>query len=232
MAQLEVILLERVDKLGQMGDVVKVKPGFARNFLLPAGKALRATKANRDRFEAQRAQLEAENLKRRAEAEAVAAKMAGLMVTLIRSASDSGQLYGSVSTRDIAAAVTEAGFTVDRNQVLIDRAVKTLGIFEIAIRLHAEVSETVKVNIAQSSDEAEAQADRYARGLPAVLTAAEADAEEARQMAEEQAAEIAAAAAASGGDDLPEADVEHAAETLAETEADDEAGEPGRETPA
>lgn len=209
MAQLEVILLERVEKLGQMGDVVRVKPGFARNFLLPAGKALRATKSNLAQFEAKRAQLEAENLQRRGEAEQVAGKMNGLMVTLIRAASDSGQLYGSVSTRDIAGAIGEAGFTIDRGQVMIDRPVKTLGIFDIAIRLHPEVTETVRVNVAQSADEASAQAERHARGLPAVLTAAEADAEEARQMAEEQAAQIAAAAAAAesedGGEDAPEA---------------------------
>jgi len=195
MAQMEIILLERVEKLGRMGDVVKVRPGFARNFLLPQKKALRATKDNLAKFEAQRAQLEANNLKAKAEAEEVAAQMDGLLVTLIRAASESGQLYGSVNARDIAQAVTDAGSTVDRVQILVDKPVKTLGIFDIRVRLHAEVVVTVKVNVAQSQDEAKAQAERMSRGVAPVLTAAEQDAEEARQAAEEQSAAIAAAAA-------------------------------------
>lgn len=205
MAQMEIILLERVEKLGRMGEVVKVRPGFARNFLLPQKKALRATKDNLAKFEAQRAQLEANNLKAKGEAEEVAAKMEGLMVTLIRAASESGQLYGSVNARDIAVALTEAGSTVDRNQVLVDKPVKTLGIFDIRVRLHAEVAVVVKVNVAQSQDEAAAQAERLARGLAPVLTAAEQDAEEARLAAEEQAAAIAAAAAEAEAEDEEDA---------------------------
>lgn len=155
---MEVILLERVEKLGQMGDVVKVRPGFARNYLLPQGKALRATRSNKDVFEKRRAQLEAENLQRRQEAEAVAEKMEGLSVVLIRSASEMGQLYGSVSTRDIANAVTEAGFTITRNQVQLDRPIKILGLHPIRVRLHPEVTLDVVVNVAKSQEEAEAQA--------------------------------------------------------------------------
>lgn len=196
MSAVQVILLERVEKLGQMGDIVSVKPGFARNFLLPQGKAQRATKGNLERFEQQRAQLEAVNLERRKEAEAVAEKMDGTAVVIIRSASESGQLYGSVAARDIATAITEAGFTVTRGQILMDKPVKTLGIFDFRVRLHPEVAATVSVNVAQSQDEAKQQADRVARGEPAVITAAEADAMEAAEQAVRQAKELAAAAAA------------------------------------
>lgn len=196
MSAVQVILLERVEKLGQMGDIVSVKPGFARNFLLPQGKAQRATKGNLERFEQQRAQLEAVNLERRKEAEAVAEKMDGTSVVIIRSASESGQLYGSVAARDIATAITEAGFTVTRGQILLDKPVKTLGVFDFRVRLHPEVAATVSVNVAQSQDEAKQQADRVARGEPAVITAAEADAMEAAEQAVRQAKELAAAAAA------------------------------------
>ncbi|MCK0069877.1 50S ribosomal protein L9 [Kordiimonas laminariae] len=154
---MEVILLERVAKLGQMGDVVSVKDGFARNFLLPQKKALRATEANKAAFEADRARLEAENLERKTEAEAVAAKIADLKVIMIRSAGESGQLYGSVSSRDIAEAVAEAGVKVSRNQVVLDRAIKTLGLHDVVLSLHPEVSVTVVVNIARSAEEAEMQ---------------------------------------------------------------------------
>jgi len=155
---MEVILLERVEKLGQMGEVVKVKSGFARNYLLPQRKALRATKANVARFETDRTQLEAQNLNRRQEAEAVAAKMGGLSVTLLRQASEAAQLYGSVNARDIAQAVTAAGFTVDRKQVMLQSAIKALGIHEVRILLHPEVSVTAQVNVARSEAEAEIQA--------------------------------------------------------------------------
>lgn len=192
---MDIILMQRVEKLGQMGDVVAVKTGYARNYLLPQGIAVRANKENLAKFEAERAQLEAANLERRNEAEAVAGKMDGLTVTMIRAASDSGQLYGSVTSRDIAEAVTEAGFTVGRNQVVVERPVKTLGIFGFRVRLHPEVDVTVSVNVAQSEEEAQAQADRVARGEPAVMTAAEQDAREAAEMAREQSAAIAAAAA-------------------------------------
>jgi len=154
---MEVILLERVERLGQMGEIVTVKDGFARNFLLPQKKALRATEGNKAAFEADRARLEAENLERRKDAEAVAAKMEGLKVVLIRAAGESGQLYGSVSSRDISDAVTEAGVAINRNQVVLDRAIKTLGLHDVVVRLHPEVAETVVVNIARSADEAETQ---------------------------------------------------------------------------
>ncbi len=154
----EVILLERVEKLGQMGQVVKVKPGFARNFLLPQKKALRATKANLAIFEKQRTQLEATNLKRRQEAEQVAEKMTGLSVVIVRQAGESGQLYGSVSARDIAEAVDAGGFTVERHQVVLDRPIKTLGLHPTRVVLHPEVSVSVTVNVAQSEEEAAMQA--------------------------------------------------------------------------
>ncbi|GHF27553.1 50S ribosomal protein L9 [Kordiimonas sediminis] len=154
---MEVILLERVEKLGQMGDTVTVKDGFARNYLLPQNKAMRATVANKAVFEAERARLEAENLERKSEAEAVAAKMDGLKSVLIRSAGESGQLYGSVNSRDIATSVTEAGVAVSRSQIVLDRAIKTLGLHDVIIRLHPEVSATVVINIARSEEEAQTQ---------------------------------------------------------------------------
>ena len=151
---MNVILLQRVDKLGQMGDVVTVKPGYARNFLLPQGIALRATDENKAVFEAKRAQLEADNLKRREEAEDMAGRMEGLSIPMIRQASDTGQLYGSVSTRDIASGISEAGFTIGSNQVLLDRAIKTLGVHDIRVKLHPEVDLMVKINVAKSEEEA------------------------------------------------------------------------------
>ena len=164
---MEVILVERVEKLGQMGDVVSVKDGFARNFLLPQKKALRATANNKAAFEADRARLEAENLERKTEAEQVAAAMADVKVVMIRAAGESGQLYGSVSSRDIAEAVTEAGVGINRSQVVLDRAIKTLGLHDVVIRLHPEVAETVVVNIARSADEAETQ---FATGAAVVAS--------------------------------------------------------------
>ncbi len=155
---MNVILLERIERLGQMGDVVSVKPGFARNFLLPQKKALRATDQNKKAFEAQRAQLEAVNLERRSEAEDIAGRMDGLSVVIVRQASDSDQLYGSVTVRNIAQAISDAGFTVDSKQVQLDRPIKTVGIHEVAVRLHPEVKVTVKANVARSQDEAEMQA--------------------------------------------------------------------------
>ncbi|MFN4311203.1 MAG: 50S ribosomal protein L9 [Ferrovibrio sp.] len=154
---MEVILLERVEKLGQMGEVVKVKDGYARNFLLPRKKALRATEANKKVFETQRAQLEAQNLAKKGEAEKVAVKMEGLSVALLRQAGDSGQLYGSVSARDIADAITAAGFTVSRNQVNLTTPIKAVGVYAVKVSLHPEVSVEVKVNVARSEAEAEKQ---------------------------------------------------------------------------
>lgn len=155
---MEVVLLERVEKLGQMGEVVRVKDGYARNYLLPQRKALRASKANMARFEEQRAQLEANNLAQRQEAEKVAGKMNGVSVTILRQASETAALYGSVSTRDIAAALTAAGYTTDRAQVLLDRPIKNLGIYKVRVSLHPEVSIEASVNVARSAAEAEMQA--------------------------------------------------------------------------
>jgi len=156
---MEVILLERIEKLGQMGDVVKVRPGFARNYLLPQKKALRATDQNKQGFEGQRAQLEAENLDNKHEAEAVAARMEGLKIIIVRQASDNNQLYGSVTVRNISQAVTEAGFSVDSKQVQMGRPIKTIGLFDVTIRLHPEVSLTIIANVARSEEEALAQAE-------------------------------------------------------------------------
>ncbi len=155
---IELILLERVEKLGQMGQRVKVKPGFARNYLLPQKKALRATKENLAYFETQRAQLEANNLERRSEAAEIGAKLEGLTVVLVRQAGESGQLYGSVSARDIADAVTAAGFTIERRQVVLERPIKNLGLHPLRVVLHPEVSVTVTANVAQSAEEAAMQA--------------------------------------------------------------------------
>jgi large subunit ribosomal protein L9 len=198
MAIMEVILLERIEALGQMGDVVKVKPGYARNFLLPQKKALRATKDNLAYFEKQRAQLEAQNLKRRQDAEGVAKKLEGLQVVILRQAGETGQLYGSVAPRDIAEAVTAAGFTVDRRQILLDQPIKTLGIFKTRVALHPEVIVGISVNVAQSEEEAQMQAAGKTPGQPATeaeaaaaapaAAAAEPAADEAKEASEEDTA--------------------------------------------
>jgi large subunit ribosomal protein L9 len=158
MAAMEVILLQRVEKLGQMGELVKVKPGFARNYLLPQKKALRANKQNLERFEQERVQLEAQNLKRREEAERVAERVGGLSVVIIRQAGESGSLYGSVSARDVAIATTEAGLTVTRQQVVLEHPIKTLGLSQVRVTLHPEVVIPVTVNVARSLEEAAKQA--------------------------------------------------------------------------
>ncbi len=155
---MQVILLERVAKLGQMGEVVSVKDGFARNFLLPQGKALRASDANIARFEEQKAQLEARNLETRREAEKLAATIDGTTHVVIRSASDGGALYGSVSTRDIAEAATSGGVSVDKKQVVLEGPIKTLGLHTVSVVLHPEVTVTMQVNVARSTEEAELQA--------------------------------------------------------------------------
>ena len=164
MSAVEVILLQRVEKLGQMGEIVKVKPGYARNYLLPEKKALRASKENRARFETERVQLEAQNIKRREEAERVAERVGGITVVVIRQASDAGSLYGSVSARDIAEASTAAGLTVTRQQVVLDQPIKTLGLSRVRIVLHPEVSIPVTVNVARSPEDAERQARGEQRG--------------------------------------------------------------------
>jgi len=155
---MEVILLERISRLGQMGDTVKVKDGFARNFLLPQGKALRANEANKKKFEGQRAQLEARNLERKSEAQKIADELDGKTFVAVRSAGETGQLYGSVSTRDISDLLTAGGFTVSRNQVELNQPIKEIGLRNVAIALHPEVEVTITLNIARSPDEAERQA--------------------------------------------------------------------------
>jgi large subunit ribosomal protein L9 len=178
---MQVILLERIGRLGQMGDVVTVKDGFARNFLLPQGKALRATEANRKRFERERSQLEARDLELKSEAQGVSTKLDGKSFIILRQAGETGQLYGSVSTRDIATAVTEGGFSIERRQVMLDRPIKALGLHEVRISLHAEVEPRVTINVARSADEAA----RQARGedVTRATTEAEEDAEAARTAA-------------------------------------------------
>jgi large subunit ribosomal protein L9 len=180
---MQVILLERVGRLGQMGDIVTVKDGFARNFLLPQGKALRATQANRKRFEREKEQLEARDLELKTEAEAVSGKLDGQSFIIIRQAGDSGQLYGSVSTRDIATAITEGGFSIERRQVMLDRPIKTLGLHELRIVLHPEVTPHVNINVARSPDEAKRQARGEAVTAKA-LSEAEEEAEAAKRAAD------------------------------------------------
>lgn len=175
---MEVILLERIEKLGQMGDTVKVKPGYARNYLLPQKKALRANKANMAYFEAQRVELEAVNLKRRQEAEAVAEKMKDVSLILVRQAAESGQLYGSVAARDLQEALKDEGYKVERRQVLLDSPIKELGRYEIRLGLHPEVTVAINVTVARSIEEAEAQ-HRAAEFLEDEEDAAEAEAHEA-----------------------------------------------------
>lgn len=155
---MDVILLERVHKLGQMGETVKVKDGYARNFLLPTGKALRATKTNKEHFEGQRSQLEARNLEQKQDAEHVAADLKGQVFTLIRQAGESGQLYGSVSARDLADVATHEGFTVGRNQFVLNTPIKTIGVHTVQVQLHPEVLVSVSINVARSPQEAERQA--------------------------------------------------------------------------
>ncbi len=174
---MEVILLERVSKLGQIGDTVKVKDGFARNFLLPNGKALRATEANKKKFEGMKAQIEAQNLERKQEAEAVAKKVDGKSVILVRQAGETGQLYGSVSTRDIADALTKDGTTVERRQIVLNSPIKTIGLHVLPVALHPEVEVKITVNVARTPDEAV----RQARGED--LTVAKTDEEETRAQA-------------------------------------------------
>ena len=188
---MEVILLERVAKLGQMGDTVRVKDGFARNFLLPKKKALRATKANREYFQTQKAHLEAANAERKKGADAIASKLNGKSFTLIRQAGDRGQLYGSVSPRDVAEVVEKAGHKVDRHQVSISQAIKTIGLFTLPVILHPEVRVNITINVARSEDEAE----RQARGED--VLAEKTDAEEAQAAAEDMFEEGAAPAEAS-----------------------------------
>ena len=186
---MEVILLERVAKLGQMGETVKVRSGYARNFLLPRGKALRATDANKKHFETQRAQLEARNLERRKEAEVVGEKLNGQSFIILRQSGETGVLYGSVSTRDLAETMTENGFTVDRNQIAINQPIKTIGLHNVPVALHPEVEVHVTINVARSPEEAE----RQARG-ESVMTREETN-------LDDLGLEVGAALAEAGGDE-------------------------------
>jgi large subunit ribosomal protein L9 len=181
--QMEVILLERIAKLGQMGDVVRVKDGFARNYLLPKGKALRASEANRSRFETMKIDLEARNLQQRGEAEKVAVRLKGQSFTVLRQAAEGGQLYGSVSPRDLVGLITEKGFTVERSQIVLNVPIKMIGMYKIPVSLHPDVEVTVSLTVARSADEAE----RLKRGEDITV---------ARDEAAEAAAEAAASAEA------------------------------------
>lgn len=193
---MQVILMQRIEKLGQMGEIVSVKPGFARNYLLPQKKALRATKENLARFETQRSQLEADNLKHREEASHVAKDLDGMTVTLIRQAGESGQLYGSVNSRDVAEAVTAKGVTVSRAQIDLGAVIKTLGLHKVRVQLHPEVAVTVTANVARSEEEATIQLDSgrvvSAEDLRNAEDAAEAEREAVVEAAEEDEAEASA----------------------------------------
>ena len=223
---MQVVLLERVSRLGQMGDVVSVKDGYARNFLLPQGKALRANKANLERFESERAQLETRNLERKNDAEAVNAKLNEQTFVIIRQSGDTGQLYGSVTTRDIAAQLSDEGFSVERNQISLEMPIKNLGLHKVSVSLHPEVSSTVIVNVARTEEEAERQAagedvtaEQQAENVEAtpdveeifdegVEVALSEDAEEAAEIVEEAAQEVGEAEANNDADDDAESDTE------------------------
>ena len=222
---MDVILLERVAKLGQMGDVVKVRDGYARNYLLPQGKALRANEANRERFEADRVQLEARNLERKNEAQQVADKMDGKSFVVVRAAGETGQLYGSVAARDVVALLEEEGFSIGRSQVELRAPIKSIGIHEVIISLHAEVEVAVQLNVARSADEAE----RQAKGED--LTSADAiygtDEEEGEVSAEElfeEGVEFTTAEDDAAADEAAE-EAEPEAADAEETGAAEEAGE-------
>ena len=238
---MEVILLERIEKLGQMGDVVNVKPGYARNYLLPQKKAVSATGENKAHFEQQRAQLEAENLERKSEAEAVAGKMDGQLVVMIRQAGDAGQLYGSVNARDISTGLTEAGFTIGRQQVRLESPIKTIGLHPVHVSLHPEVSVTVTANVARSDDEARiqeetgeaviAQEDENVQSPAEQLIAEEEVATEAEAAGDGEASE--GAGTAEDGDDAGEpAEVEAENEDSSLDEETPADGEEAEETPA
>jgi large subunit ribosomal protein L9 len=220
---MQVILLERVEKLGQMGEVVKVKDGFARNFLLPQKKALRATKDNVKKFEGQKAQLEARNLAARKEAEGVATKLDKQTFIILRQAGETGMLYGSVSTRDIADAITAGGVSVDRNQVILDKAIKMLGLTDIKVQLHPEVRVAVSLNVARTVEEA----DRQARGENVLQSEAEKARAEADAMFEEAAAARAAAEAEEEAADDSKAEAKKN-KKAAKADKDEDAGDEGK----
>ena len=199
---MQVILLERIERLGNMGDVVNVKPGFARNFLLPKKKALRATDENKAFFDKKRAELEAANKQRRDAAGTLAEKVKGLSVLIVRQAGETAQLYGSVSARDIAEAITNAGHAVSRTQILLDRPIKTLGLYPVRVALHPEVIESITINVARNEEEAE----RQARGETIVATAEEEPSVEIESLVETPSAEPAEAEDAQAAADEPKAE--------------------------
>ncbi|MBM09813.1 MAG: 50S ribosomal protein L9 [Magnetovibrio sp.] len=214
---MQIILLERVEKLGQMGDTVNVKPGYARNFLLPKGKALRATKENIERFENEKAQLEARNIELRSEAEKVAKKMDNTTVVLVRQAGESGQLYGSVNARDVADELDKAGFTINRSQVRLTRPIKALGLHEVAVSVHPEVSVNIFANVARSLEESEVQA----KTGKAVLSSAEAEVREQIEITESSLSNAAEAVAKHADEIFEKGALENAiveAETLVKQE--------------
>ena len=246
---MEVILLERVGNLGQMGDVVNVKPGFARNYLIPQNKALRATEKNRRHFEEQWSQLEAANLQHKSEAEKIGAKLDGLIVLLIRQAGDTGQLYGSVNARDIAGEVTEAGFTISRQQVKLAQPIKALGLHRIRIDLHSEVSAGVIANVARSDEEAKLQAktgkavvgsdeeERIAEEEAARKAALEAEkvfeegaAPTAEELMEEAAGDLMEDAATQAAEKAAEEKADAGEEAAAEKVEKEETGDNGEQT--
>ena len=206
---MEVILLERIAKLGQMGDVVRVKDGFARNYLLPKGKALRASEANRSRFETMKIDLEARNLQQRGEAEKVAERLNGQSFTVLRQAAEGGQLYGSVTPRDLVGLIIEKGFTVERSQIVLNVPIKMIGMYKIPVSLHPDVEVTVSLTVARSADEAE----RLKRGEDITI---------ARDEADEAAAQAAATAEAFFEPEAIEALRSQETEPAEESEADAE----------
>ncbi len=208
---MEVILLERIERLGRMGEVVQVKNGYARNFLLPQGKALRATQGNVASFEDRRTHLEAQNLERRGEAEGISTTLDGQSCVILRQASNGGQLYGSVSARDIAEAVHKAGFTIDRRQVILSHPIKILGLHRVRVRLHPEVSVSVTVNVARSEAEAESQFATASGGAPTVAA-------EAAEASFDDPEEVLAAQTSTGDED--EDDSRASDEQPARTETD------------
>ena len=221
---MEVILLERIEKLGQMGDVVNVKSGYARNYLLPQKKAMRANSNNQAIFEQQRAELEADNLQRREEAESVAQKVEGTDITIIRQAGDSGQLYGSVSARDIANSIAEVGTKINRNQVILNRPIKALGVYETKVALHPEVSINITVNIARTEDEAKQQLETGAAfvsadDIEAIEEAPAADATESALAIADDAEAVAEAAEGLVAEEVAERLVDEA--TADQTDSDE-----------
>jgi large subunit ribosomal protein L9 len=211
---MEVILLERVGKLGQMGDVVRVKDGFARNFLLPKGKALRATNENRAKFDAMKSQLQARNLELKGDAQTVANRLDGQSFIVIRQASETGHLFGSVSTRDLAAILSERGFAVSRNQVALNAPIKTIGLHKVPVALHPEIEVTIAINVARSTDEAE----RIARGEDVTAQRGEA----------EEAADAAAAAAEAFFENPEEAEKRLSGKDTSESELPENESAPAR----